>query len=158
MNLNREKATLSKLLLGGMVILLTGTTAHAAGMQWDHEATIKDGIELFDGAYKQGGITEAENLSRDCHKKFGKAKDPQLLELCAAVDISSMIVDSQLAPQPSLQRKYFQTKAVHGRLKKGLARLGHPKNIHEEIVRFWGATTMKLLNAKEATDEVESKP
>ena len=62
---------MSKILPWSMILLsLIGTGVHAAGMKWDHEENIKQGIALFDDAYKQGGMTEAENLSKKCHKKF----------------------------------------------------------------------------------------
>ena len=143
---------MSKMLPWSMILLLLiGTGVHAAGMKWDHEENIKQGIALFDDAYKQGGMTEAENLSKKCHKKF--SKDSQLLELCASMDISAMMVDAQMAPQPSLQRKYFQVGTVDGRLRKELVKLGHNKKVQEDIVTFWGATTTKLLNAQAAAGE-----
>ena len=134
-----------------LVVLLTANMTHAAEPKWNHKENIRQGVKLFDAAYKQGGMVEVEKLSKDCHMNFTKSNEPQIHELCAAIDFAAMTIDSQMVPQASLQRKYFQRKTLDGRLRKELSRFGHNKNIQDTILKFWGDTATKLLN--ELSDE-----
>ena len=145
-----------KLLIVGMSLITVFTTTalcNAEALKWDHNENIRQAIELFHNAVTQGGMTEAETVSKDCYVNSTKGKNSQLLEMCAAFDITAMFIDSAAYSQPNLQRKYFQVGTVDTRLRKQLAKFGHKKKVQEEIITFWGTTTKKLLDERNQKHE-----
>lgn len=136
---------MKKLILMTVVsLMLLSAPAFATGTKWNHENNIQEAVKLvMEGAIPKGGMSEAITLSKDCYDNYNGSGEPQLLEMCAAIDITAMIYDYEAAQANGWPRnEYFADKTMKTRISSHLKKKKKmPKKEIENAFNIWGNMT-----------------
>lgn len=130
-------------LVTALSLLMLTAPVFATGTKWNHENNIQEAVKLvMDGAIPKGGMSEAITLSKDCYDNYNGSGEPQLLEMCAAIDFTAMIYDYEAAQANGWPRnEYFTDKTMKTRISSYLKKKKMPKKEIENAFNLWGNMT-----------------
>lgn len=130
-------------LVTAVSLLMINAPVFATGTKWNHEDNIQEAVKLvMDGAIPKGGMAESITLSKDCYDNYKGSGEPQLLEMCAAIDFTAMIYDYEAAQANGWPRnEYFTDKTMKTRISSYLKKKKMPKKEIENAFNIWGNMT-----------------
>jgi len=118
---------------------------------------IKEGVSSFAAIVKESGMNGAISLSRECYAVFVESPTVDTLQLCAAIDFSASIYDSEVikANKWSADKlmPYFLEENVIARISEGMTKSKITrKKERDDLLNRWFNESQKMLLSKESLE------